>query len=160
MLYEVIPLVLVQAAEGGLPALFETGALMFQRKRQQIFAEADVGLVSESNPIGARRTGLDAGYEVFVVTVVIARTQVMAQALLLAAETHAEPRVVLADIVITSYSIHYTKLYDWSWKENSRKPRIVIGPGTRVEGKIRLEREVKLYISETAEVGGVRNNFV
>lgn len=36
-----------------------------------------------------------------------------------------------------------------------RKPRIVIGPGARVVGNIRLEREVDLYISETAEVGGV-----
>jgi hypothetical protein len=34
-------------------------------------------------------------------------------------------------------------------------PRIVIGPGSRVEGVIHLEREVKLYISESAEVGGV-----
>ncbi|HWM28479.1 MAG TPA: hypothetical protein VNQ14_08480 [Woeseiaceae bacterium] len=38
---------------------------------------------------------------------------------------------------------------------NSRKPRIVVGPGTRVLGEIRVEREVELYISDTAEVGGV-----
>jgi hypothetical protein len=40
---------------------------------------------------------------------------------------------------------------------NSSKdtPRVVIGPGSRVEGVIRLEREVKLYISDSAEVGGV-----
>ena len=44
----------------------------------------------------------------------------------------------------------------WSWgKEKSRKPRIVIGPGSRVEGTIVLEREVELFISDTAEVGGV-----
>lgn len=36
-----------------------------------------------------------------------------------------------------------------------RKPRIVIGPGARVDGEIVLEREVELYISETAEVGDV-----
>lgn len=36
-----------------------------------------------------------------------------------------------------------------------RKPRIVIGPGARVVGNIRLERKVDLYISESAEVGGV-----
>jgi hypothetical protein len=35
------------------------------------------------------------------------------------------------------------------------KPRILIGPGARVAGNIRLEQEVELYISETAEVGGV-----
>ena len=38
---------------------------------------------------------------------------------------------------------------------NTRKPTVIIGPGSRVEGKIILEREVKLYISETAQVGGV-----
>ena len=38
---------------------------------------------------------------------------------------------------------------------DSNKPTVIIGPGSRVEGKIILEREVKLYISETAEVGGV-----
>lgn len=42
----------------------------------------------------------------------------------------------------------------WGWKDN-RKPRIVIGPGSRVEGTIHLEREVELFISDSAEVGGV-----
>ena len=35
------------------------------------------------------------------------------------------------------------------------KPKIIIGPGSRVDGTIKLEREVELYISETAKVGGV-----
>ena len=44
----------------------------------------------------------------------------------------------------------------WSSDKNkSRKPKIIIGPGSRVGGKIVAEREVKLYISDTAEVGGV-----
>lgn len=44
----------------------------------------------------------------------------------------------------------------WSWGRQERnRPKIVIGPGSRVEGTIRLEREARLYISETAEVGGV-----
>lgn len=44
----------------------------------------------------------------------------------------------------------------WGWgNKTSRPPEIVIGPGSTVGGVIRLEREVKLYISETAEVGGV-----
>jgi hypothetical protein len=43
---------------------------------------------------------------------------------------------------------------NWS-KNNSRKPRIIIGPGSRVDGNIIVEREVELYISDTAEVGGV-----
>ncbi len=38
---------------------------------------------------------------------------------------------------------------------NSKLPTIIVGPGSRVEGVIKLEREVKLYISENAEVGGV-----
>lgn len=43
-----------------------------------------------------------------------------------------------------------------SWGKNrSRKPKIIIGPGSRVGGEIVAEREVELYISDTAEVGGV-----
>ena len=43
----------------------------------------------------------------------------------------------------------------WGWNRNKRKPRIVIGPGSKVLGNIKVEREVKLFISESAEVGGV-----
>jgi hypothetical protein len=42
-----------------------------------------------------------------------------------------------------------------NWRDHDRKPRIIIGPGSRVLGEIRLEREVELYISDSAEVGGV-----
>lgn len=42
----------------------------------------------------------------------------------------------------------------WGRREK-RKPRVVIGPGVRVHGEIELEREVELYISESAEIGGV-----
>jgi DUF4097 and DUF4098 domain-containing protein YvlB len=38
---------------------------------------------------------------------------------------------------------------------NSRKPKIIIGPGCKVGGQIIAEREVELYISDSAEVGGV-----
>lgn len=37
----------------------------------------------------------------------------------------------------------------------SRDPEIIVGPDSTVGGVIRLEREVKLYISETADVGGI-----
>ena len=47
----------------------------------------------------------------------------------------------------------------WGWNKESNIPRVVIGPGSRVEGTIRLEREVKLYISESAEVGGVEGEM-
>jgi cytoskeletal protein CcmA (bactofilin family) len=40
-------------------------------------------------------------------------------------------------------------------KSKSRKPRIVIGPGSTVKGNIDLEYKVDLFISETADVGGV-----
>lgn len=43
----------------------------------------------------------------------------------------------------------------WGWNNNKRKPRVVIGPGSRVLGRIDLEREVELYISDSAEVGSV-----
>ncbi len=44
----------------------------------------------------------------------------------------------------------------FNWGSNKdKKPKIIIGPGSVVEGKVILEREVELYISETAEVGGV-----
>lgn len=48
----------------------------------------------------------------------------------------------------------------WGWKNSKqRKPRVVIGPGSRVEGSIIAEREIKLYISESAEVGGVEGEM-
>lgn len=58
--------------------------------------------------------------------------------------------VVKGDIIVEKPS-------SWGWgKSKKRKPRIVIGPGSTVEGVIDLEREVDLYISETANVGGVK----
>lgn len=55
--------------------------------------------------------------------------------------------VVMGDLIVE-------KPGGWGWG-NSRKPRIVVGPGSRVEGEISLEREVELFISESADVGGV-----
>lgn len=64
--------------------------------------------------------------------------------------------VMLADVSVLKGNLIVEKPSGWSWgKEKSRKPRIVIGPGSRVEGVIELEREVELFISETASVGGV-----
>jgi DUF4097 and DUF4098 domain-containing protein YvlB len=61
--------------------------------------------------------------------------------------------VVKGDLVVEKNS-------GWGWgKSKSRKPRIVVGPGSRVEGKIILKREVELFISETAEVGGVEGEM-
>jgi len=55
--------------------------------------------------------------------------------------------VVKGDIIIEEVSN--------SFFGNGKKPTVVIGPGSRVEGVLILKREVKLYISERAEVGGV-----
>ena len=60
-----------------------------------------------------------------------------------------EGAVVNGDLVVR-------KPGGWSWgKSKNRKPRVVIGPGSKVLGTIELEHEVELFISETAEVGGV-----
>lgn len=58
-----------------------------------------------------------------------------------------EGSVVNGDLVVRQPS-------RWG-KNKSRTPRIVIGPGSRVLGTIELERKVKLFISESAEVGNV-----
>jgi hypothetical protein len=44
----------------------------------------------------------------------------------------------------------------WGWsKDNQRKPKVIIGPDSKVLGSIVLEREVELFISNSAEVGDV-----
>lgn len=43
----------------------------------------------------------------------------------------------------------------WGRRNKSKDPTVTIGPGSTVEGTIRLERTVKLYVSETASVGSV-----
>lgn len=61
--------------------------------------------------------------------------------------------VVKGDVIIEKPS-------SWGWgKSKKRKPRIVIGPGSKVEGVIRVEREVDLYISDSASVGGVEGEM-
>ena len=57
--------------------------------------------------------------------------------------------VVKGDLIVEKPS-------NWGWgNKKNRKPRIVVGPGSTVAGVIDLEREVELYISATANVGGV-----
>ena len=61
----------------------------------------------------------------------------------------SDAAVVMGDLIVE-------KPNSWSFgNKNSRKPKIIIGPGSEVRGTIELEREVELYISETAKVGGV-----
>ncbi len=65
--------------------------------------------------------------------------------------------ITLKDQSVVKGNIVVEKNSGWGFgkTKSRRKPRIVIGPGSRVEGKIDLEREVELFISETAEVGSV-----
>ena len=37
----------------------------------------------------------------------------------------------------------------------AKDPRIVIGPGTTVDGNLRFEREVRLYVSDQAKIGPI-----
>ncbi len=45
--------------------------------------------------------------------------------------------------------------FGFSWDSHPRKPRIVIGPGAVVQGDLRFEREVQLYVSDQATVGPI-----
>jgi hypothetical protein len=69
--------------------------------------------------------------------------------------------VELADAAVVKGDLIVEKPRNGSWfnSNDSRPPKVVIGPGSRVEGVLRLEREVKLYISESATVGGVEGEM-
>jgi len=43
----------------------------------------------------------------------------------------------------------------FNWANNSRPPRIVIGPNAVVDGELRFEREVELFVHDTAKIGPV-----
>lgn len=72
-------------------------------------------------------------------------------------------RTVEGDINISGDShieggIVVQKSHSWfgfSWDSHPRKPRIVIGPGAVVQGDLRFEREVQLYVSDQATVGAI-----
>ena len=44
----------------------------------------------------------------------------------------------------------------FNWGGKSRLPRIVIGPNATVEGTLDFEREVELFVHDTAKIGTVR----
>jgi len=67
--------------------------------------------------------------------------------------------VSLQDQAVLRGDLTIEKPGGWSNNNNKRKPIITIGPGSRVEGEIVIEQEVELYISDTAEVGGVRGEM-
>jgi len=43
----------------------------------------------------------------------------------------------------------------WNWSGKSRIPRIVIGPNAVVDGELRFERQVELFVHPTAKIGAV-----
>ena len=43
----------------------------------------------------------------------------------------------------------------FNWNSNSRVPRVVIGPNAVVEGTLKFEREVELFVHTTAKIGPV-----
>jgi len=67
--------------------------------------------------------------------------------------------VELSDAAIIEGDLVVKKPSRWSFNDNSHVPSIVIGPGSSVAGTIRLERKVKLYISETAKIGAVEGEM-
>jgi len=84
---------------------------------------------------------------------------------LIGAEVGGDVTTVTGDVDVVEGSVIKGNLIveersGWGWgKSTRRKPRIVIGPGSSVQGVIRLEQEVELFISETAEVGGVEGKM-
>ncbi|MDH3748477.1 MAG: hypothetical protein OER97_09750 [Gammaproteobacteria bacterium] len=65
----------------------------------------------------------------------------------------AEGAAILGDLIVEEPKGFFRS------SNNSKRPKVIIGPGCRVDGVLRLEREVKLYISETAQVGGVEGKM-
>jgi DUF4097 and DUF4098 domain-containing protein YvlB len=66
---------------------------------------------------------------------------------------------VNGDVLLTDHSVLHGDLMiekrSGRNSRNQRLPRVIVGPGSRVIGHIRLERKVELYIHDSASVGGV-----
>lgn len=78
----------------------------------------------------------------------LTRTEIGGDVKTVTGDVRIDETVLKADLVIEEPS---------SWKRASnRKPRIVVGPGSTIEGAIVVEHEVELFISDEAEVGDVR----
>jgi predicted acyltransferase (DUF342 family) len=76
------------------------------------------------------------------------------------AEIGGDVRTVMGDVELQQSILRGDLVIEKpsSWNDRTsrnRDPRVVIGPGSRVEGTIVVEHEIDLFISEDAEVGGV-----
>jgi DUF4097 and DUF4098 domain-containing protein YvlB len=67
--------------------------------------------------------------------------------------------VTLRDRAVIQGDLLIEKPGGWGMNNNKRKPKVIVGPGSKIGGQIVLEREVELYISETADIGGVRGEM-
>ena len=76
------------------------------------------------------------------------------------AEVGGNLSTVNGDVTLTHGSILRGDLLveeprGWGSQSGRRKPIVIIGPDSRVLGRLVLEREVELYLHDSAEVGGV-----
>jgi UDP-3-O-[3-hydroxymyristoyl] glucosamine N-acyltransferase len=63
--------------------------------------------------------------------------------------------VLLSDQAVLRGDLTIKKPSGWGNNHNRRIPKVIIGPGSRVGGTIFIEQKVELFVSTTAEVGGV-----
>jgi hypothetical protein len=52
-------------------------------------------------------------------------------------------------------NVHKPSTGFFHWWSDTDKPRVVVGPGAVVEGEMRFDRAVRLYVSDTATIGPV-----
>ena len=67
--------------------------------------------------------------------------------------------ITLSDGTVVHGNLIVEKPGGWGSKNSNDRPRIVIGQNSKIGGDIVLEREVELFISESAEVGGVKGEM-
>lgn len=87
-------------------------------------------------------------------------SNVNGQMTIVGAQIGGNLETVSGDIMLTEGStlvgdLIVEKPGGWNWGKKRRIPKIVIGPNSTVAGNIELEQKVELYISDSAEVGGV-----
>ena len=76
------------------------------------------------------------------------------------AEIGGDVRTVMGDVELQQTTVQGDLVIEKpsSWNNRTsrnRKPHVVIGPGSRIEGTIVIEHEIDLFISEKAEVTAV-----
>ncbi len=87
-------------------------------------------------------------------------SNVNGQITIVGAQVGGDIETVSGDVTITEGStlvgdLIVEKPGGWGWGKKRRTPKIIIGPNSTVAGNIELEQKVELYISDSAEVGGV-----